>query len=175
MSSGFFIGIDQSFRGAGIVLLDSDGNIVNFKLVKTSKKDSEDKFVRACMIAEGIIDFIKNSPPDTPISMEGLAFGGVGNATRDLAGLLYCIQTHLKLVLNKSVHTLFSPQTIKKIAAGKGSIKGKDAIILATPVDVCEKFIESGARKTTGLADLVDAYWIARALREEITKSTNTA
>lgn len=152
------IGIDQSFTSTGIVMLDVSGAVQ--ASCRISSNPDQDIFDRAQFITAMIIDFVRDYPA-ADIAMEGLAFGGVGNATRDLAGLQFHIVIELRK-RNRNV-IIYTPQTVKKTAElPKGSKRGKAEMIAALPSEVAEYFATSGYKKTKGLPDVTDAYWIAR-------------
>ena len=52
------------------------------------------------------------------------------------------------------------PTTLKKFATGSGKAD-KNEMIAALPVDVREHFNAQGYKKTTGLTDVADAYWLS--------------
>jgi Holliday junction resolvasome RuvABC endonuclease subunit len=96
----------------------------------------------------------------TEIRLEGLAFGMRGDATRDLAGLLFTIInviSHLHVFKN---FRIISPKSVKK-RAGDGKFKKKD-MIAALPDDIKKMFTDKNYKLTTGLSDLADAYWISQ-------------
>jgi Holliday junction resolvasome RuvABC endonuclease subunit len=161
----YFLGIDQSFRSSGIVIIDESTAIIEATTIVAPK--DLDIFARALFIAEAISNqFIKVHNP-TLIGLEGLAFSKIGNATRDLAGLQFTIVNYLR-----SNHTcteenliVVSPNELKKFATTKGNAK-KEVMVDFLPESVLELFQEKNYKKTTGLYDVTDAYWIARYLLE---------
>jgi Holliday junction resolvasome RuvABC endonuclease subunit len=150
------LGIDQSYTGCAYVVMEN-GIMTDFGIVRTPKTD--DMFTRARNTALQICDVYAQHKPDTT-QLEGLAFGMIGNATRDLAGLLFTIVNVLTLKNPTFTYTLLSPTTVKKSATGSGKAKKAD-MIDALPADIREKFAAKGFKKTTGMADLADAFWIA--------------
>ena len=150
------LGIDQSYNSTGIVILEND-NIIHAEQFKCDK--DKNRFAQAYQIALYIADIVDKFEPDK-ISIEGLAFGMRGNATRDLGGLQFVIVSHLQEVKNKKVE-IVAPLSVKKFATGSGRAK-KEQMINSLPKDVLEWFENLGVKKTTGLADLADAYWIAK-------------
>lgn len=164
-----FIGIDQSFRGCAAVVLDENGAMIAHELAKTSKTDG-DIFHRAAFIADSIINFAsKFSQNDIVIGLEGLAFGMTGNSTRDLAGLQFVLITRIRAALGIK-EELVSPTELKKFAVGSGNGKkvDKNVMIAALPVDIHKTFTDNKFKKTTGLGDLSDAYWIASYLKASV-------
>lgn len=157
-----FCGIDQSFTKTGLVITDQDNNIIVAKLICSNPSD--DIFLRAWKISEGVSEVITKYKPDI-IGIEGLAFSMRGNATRDLAGLQFTIVNRIRFIQGLSV-VIVSPLTIKKVATGKGHAK-KDDMVHALPAESLQYFLDQGAKKSTGLMDLTDAYWICRTINNE--------
>ncbi len=156
------MGIDQSYTNTGIVIVDKLDQLCHAALISTN--NSADKPARAWQIAEQILALTKKYKPDK-IAIEGLAFGMRGSATRDLAGLQFviiCLLRYAKVIEDVQI---VSPLTVKKYATGSGKAE-KIKLIEALPKQIRETFDEMGVKKTTGLADLTDAYWIARVIQD---------
>ena len=161
-----YIGLDQSYTSTGYCVLNDD-EIIDFGTIKTDPSESIHR--RAGTAAKGIVDVINNYP-ESKVSIEGLAFGIRGSATRDLAGLQFVImdriynQTHVDDVL------IITPKTIKKFATGSGgSAKkkvGKKDMFDSLPSDVQDLF-KSKYKPTSGLYDITDAYYLAKVLQNE--------
>lgn len=149
------LSVDQSYRAAGIVLLE-DGEISFCEKYVTDK--DEDIFFRARQLATRIQLIALKHQPDK-IAIEGLSFGSTGNVTRDLAGLLFTIVILLREDSYEPI--IVPPTTVKKFATGKGNSK-KDMLIKVLPPHVRELFDSMNLKKTTGLGDLTDAYWIGK-------------
>lgn len=162
------LSIDQSYTSSGICSF-TDSVLTDARLLKTTKELST--FNRASTIGKYIADLADTHKPDV-IALEGLAFGIRGNATRDLAGLQYAIiipLLDLGYELDKNVF-IISPKSLKLFATGSGKASKSD-MINAVPDDAMQLFIDStGAKKTTGLGDLSDAYWIGKYIEEKGTK-----
>ncbi len=156
------LAIDQSYTSSGIVIF-RNGAVVHCERFCTDK--SKDIFVRAWEVSEHVAKLAKDWNAQL-IAMEGLAFGGKGNATRDLAGLQFVITTQMRFIRNKDVK-IYAPGTIKKLATGKGN-SPKTMLLDVIPDEIRTKFDDLGVKKTTGLLDLVDAYWIGRTAIEDI-------
>lgn len=152
------LGIDQSYTSCGLVVLDDNGDVLDFERHKT--KPDEDTYARALDAALFICDYITKHNP-TEVKLEGLAFGIRGNATRDLAGLLFTIINVIKLRHPLIQCKVVAPTSVKKRATGSGKSKKKE-MIEALPEDVKKMFTDEGYKLTTGLADLADSYWIAK-------------
>ena len=152
-----FLGLDQSYNSFGYVMLDAQLNMVDFGTIKTKKTDG-DHFDRCNIIATKINEYAKMHNP-TAIAIEGLAFGIRGDATRDLAGLQFVIMT---LFRNNGFNpSIIPPLTLKKFATGNGKAD-KVAMANALPPEVLLSFQNKNYKKTTGLYDLSDAYFLAK-------------
>ena len=158
-----FMGIDQSYTNTGYCVLDQSGTPIDFGTYKTSKED--DVYDRALSIANFIISKVKEHKLDG-LTIEGLAFGIRGDATRDLAGLIFTIITHAKAYDDKLKFDVVAPTSLKKFATQSGKADKKQ-MIAAVPTIFVEEFIEAGYKKTTGLADICDAYWLAKTRLEQ--------
>lgn len=150
------LGIDQSYTCTGLVVCE-DEELVHAEVYKTTTE--EDTFKRCHTIAHYIGKFAKEYQVDF-IMMEGLSFAARGDVTRDLAGLLYTIVIKLNVVQHYEME-IVPPTTLKKFGSGYGFAK-KAQMIDALPDDIREHFLSLGVRKTTGLADLADAYWLSQ-------------
>lgn len=159
------LAIDQSYTSSGIVILE-DGEMTHFELFTTDP--TKDIFSRAWEVATHINSMVLGRNPDH-IVMEGLAFSKFGNATRDLAGLQFVIVTLLRFVTKYNV-IIIPPNTVKKVATGSGKAK-KEQLLEALPIAVKERFVAAGAKKTKGLYDLSDAYWIGQSGLVELGKA----
>ena len=156
------LGIDQSYTSTGFVVIE-DGKLIYAEKYVSAK--SMDKFERAWMVARRAVEIADEYSADA-VGLEGLAFGGKGNATRDLAGLQWAVAINLK-VLNAYATEVIGIGTAKKLACGKGNA-GKEVLVDCLPPDVRKYFDELGVKKTTGLGDLSDAYWIGMVLYNRI-------
>lgn len=159
----YFLGIDQSFTSCGVVVLDEKATLVEKATIRSLKDGSTDIFDRAWEIADTIsTNFINSYAPEV-IGLEGLAFSKFGDATRDLAGLQFTIINYLRHINSYTKENLLivSPNELKKFATTKGNAK-KQEMVDSLPQNVLESFQEANYKKTTGLYDVTDAYWIAR-------------
>jgi len=153
------LAIDQSYRSCGIVVFE-DGDMIHYEKFVTNKDD--DIYDRADQLASHIKELTLKYNPDV-VALEGLSFGSVGNVTRDLGGLLFLIVVTLRKVGKEVI--IIPPNTVKKKATGKGNAK-KNLVMEALPDDIREKFLKLGVKKTTGLGDLADAYWIGKCVED---------
>ena len=164
------LGIDQSYKSTGIVLLEDGAQVVEaltftaetVKIVKKVEVEI-DRFDQSVEIAKFIGNYAVKHLPEA-IGVEGLAHGGLGSMTRDLAGLQFTIINHLR-TLNFRRLELIPPTTVKKFATGKGNSK-KEVLYEFLPESIKRLFDEEGFKKSKGRSDVTDAYWIARFLLE---------
>ncbi len=152
-----YLGIDQSYRSTGIVIIENGEMIHCEKYTTDADKDVYD---RAEELSLHIEEVALEHKPDQ-IGLEGLSYGSQGNVTRDLGGLIFTIILHLRHIGWEP--RVIAPPTVKKIATGSGRAK-KEQLIESLPTEVRAEFDLLGVKKTTGLADLTDAYWIAIAV-----------
>lgn len=151
------IGIDQSFSSSALCVIDESTSILDFSVYRSQKE--LDVFEKCYLVAKNISNYVIKYEPNV-IILEGLSFGNLGNRTRDLAGLQFVIITHLRYQLNFNNIIIVPPPTLKKFATGSGRAD-KTLMIKNLPVNVSELFNTAGFKKTTGLSDLADAYWLA--------------
>ncbi len=149
------LGIDQSFRSTGIVVMD-DNIMLDFQCIKTDK--THDNFHRVHHI-KGLIHNCLTAYAPEVVFIEGLSFSSQSNISRDLGGLQYTI-----VILSRYKHFIkthiVTPTSLKKYATGTGKAKKED-MIDALPEHIRSEFMEKGYKKTTGMADLADAYHLA--------------
>ena len=154
------IGVDLSFTSCGIVVC-TDDVVVHFERFVTDTKQT--KFESAFAVAKKVGSVLAQFKPDK-FGIEGLGFGGFGNATRDLAGLQYAILieiVHSTPVIKMEQIGVVTPKTLKLFATKNGKAD-KSSMIAALPPKVKEQFETAGFKKTTGLGDLADAYWLSQ-------------
>lgn len=169
----YFLGIDQSYTSCGVVLLNDRTELISYTTIKSTKSD--DIFARARYVTDVVAhDWVDKYHP-LMIGLEGLAFSKFGDATRDLAGLQFTLVNHFRGVYTYDTTNLLvvSPNELKKYATGKGNAK-KEQMVASLPKDVVQSFKDQNYKKTTGLYDLADAYWIAKYVLEAHQKQTPT-
>jgi Holliday junction resolvasome RuvABC endonuclease subunit len=161
----YYIGIDQSYTSTGMVIINDDG-LVELINIKTNKSDNI--FIRAIDIGNAIVDKIDEYHPDCLIGIEGLAFSMKGNATRDLAGLQFVIVSKIYEKFGILID-IISPLSLKKFATGNGRANKND-MVESLPNDILNIFLKNGFKKSKGLYDITDAYYIALYLKEKYNK-----
>ena len=174
---GIFIGLDQSYTSTGYCVLSNKlylpNPMIDFGICKTTAADG-DIYDRSIKVTNIIINLCKQYPTAT-VAIEGLSFGQRGAATRDLAGLQHVIITSLRTQLGINNIIIVAPKSIKKFATGSGGntkIKTtKNDMVNALPAFIRERFLEKGFKKSTGLFDLTDAYWISKYVYQPLTEN----
>lgn len=151
------IAVDQSFSSSGIVVLDEEGDVEFAERYVSDNND--DIFSRAWEISTSIAETRREHKCSVCV-VEGLAFGAFGDATRNLAGLQFVIYSVMKFIEGCDVEIVV-PGTVKKFATGSGKAT-KQEMIENLPEHVLDYFKSLGVKKTTGLSDLADAYWIGK-------------
>ena len=151
------LSIDQSYTHCAFCIID-ENKLVDFGVFESDKADSV--YDRALYIANKIIAVQQQHLPNE-IRLEGLAFAMRGNATRDLAGLLFTIITTIKSKCQFNNFKIISPKTVKKTATGSGKATKKQ-MVNSLPEEIKDIFTSQGYKLTTGLTDLADAFWIGK-------------
>lgn len=162
------LGVDQSYTSSGYVVIDESGEVKEFGTIRTTVDTDGDTFDRAAKVAETVAHLANEHNPAL-VGFEGLAFSMMGNATRDLAGLQFVLVTQLRKTSFGSNLVIVSPNLLKKFATGDGKAK-KEAMVAALPQTFLDAISERKFKKSTGLYDIADAYWIARYTLEELKK-----
>ena len=154
------MGIDQSLSCSGVTLWD-DGELFHFTAIKTQPKT--ETILRIRQVIEELTFLIRQHGISTVV-IESLPFGLNSTSVRPLAALHMCIQ-NMCIDLNLEFYESHVTKA-KKLATGKGNAKKQD-MINALPTDIAEDFKREGYKKTTGLADLADSYWIYKLYEKE--------
>ena len=151
------LGVDQSYTSTGYCVIGSTNLVTDIGIFKTDKK--LDIYSRALLVSDFVASMIKEHNVQHLV-LEGLAFGMTGNATRDLAGLLFTIMTTIRSSKIKVIESIVAPTALKKFATGSGTSK-KGSLYANLPREVMKMVNEKGLKKTTGMFDASDAYWLA--------------
>jgi Holliday junction resolvasome RuvABC endonuclease subunit len=151
------MGIDQSLNGTAVCIAVGT-ELLDFSVIRTDK--TADVFSRTLFVALKLCELYAVHKPDI-IHIEGLAFAMRGDATRDLAGLLFTVINVLAINHPTAKYILVPPTTLKKFATGSGKAK-KEHMIASLPADIAKRFTDAKYKKTTGLADLADSYWLSQ-------------
>ena len=150
------IGIDQSLTGTAYVVMDKHKKIIVHGMIRTTK---EDYLQIGCgRISQELKNVVVNCNASL-VSIEGLSYGSIGNATRNLAVLMGWIQS---AIYYETCWLETPATTLKKYATGNGKAKKHNMLeSLPEPFqqEVKDTYRKSG--KLSGLEDIPDAYWLA--------------
>lgn len=159
------MGIDQSFTGCGVIILDSEGNLIDTELFVTNK--TQTVFERSWSLFCQIFQLVAKHQI-TRVAIEGLAFSMKGNATRSLAILQGVLVTNLQYLKEFQGQTnsivtveLVSPLSLKKLTTGNGKAT-KEQMIKAIPESILttwKKQFPAGQ-----INNLADAFHLAKTL-----------
>ena len=119
-----FLGIDPSFSGTGIVILNRDGSILSQKEISTQKINGNqyDIETRMTRIAEEVKEMLVPYLERIQVCyIEEISFGSSGEASAQLSALNYFIRVYL-LNLKVTFYTI-SPGQLKKYITGNGNAK----------------------------------------------------
>jgi len=147
-----FVGVDPSFNGFAIIILDKDENIIEQKLFGSdSKAEPEDRLIEL----EKGYDFIPNIICLHTVCIEGPSYMSNGKFVLQMGALHFMIRIMLK---RRGVNfKVVAPGTLKKFVTGKGNSK-KDLMLLHTYKKWGVEFDND---------NLADAYGLARMALEE--------
>jgi len=113
-----FIGVDPSFNGFAIIVLDKDSNIIEQKLFSSkSKKDADERI----MELEKEFKFIPQIAGLHSIYIEGPSFGSTGAFVLQMGALHYYLR--IFLLKKDADFKIVTPGMLKKFVTGKGTAK----------------------------------------------------
>ena len=149
-----FVGIDQSYKSTGLIVLDDEGNILkqeNFNIVKGERIEN----VEECLEEfEKRISFIPKVNGLVSVYIEGPSYSSSGSRTLQMGALHYFLRFFL--YKNNIEFKVIAPNSLKKFIY-KGNAK-KDLILLKV-------FKRWGVEFE--ISDLADAYGLARMAMED--------
>jgi len=151
-----FVGLDPSYNGFAIVVLDKDATIIEQRLLSSdTNKEAEERILEL----EGGFDFIPNIICLHSIYLEGPAFSSSGKFTLQMGALHYYIRLFL---LKKGVsYKIITPGALKKFVTGTGTAK-KELMLLNLYKKWGVEFNDN---------NLADAYGLARMALDEYKRS----
>jgi len=153
-----FIGLDPSYDGFGLILLDHNANILEEKLIKSTKNTEAD--LRIIQLEEEF-KFIPSILALHSVCIEGLSLASKGLYALQLAALHYYIR--IFLLKNNINFKVIAPGTLKKFVADHGHAK-KELMLLKTYKKWGVEFDNN---------NLCDAYGLARMALEEFNNGKN--
>lgn len=168
----FYLGIDQSKRSTGCVLLNRDGDFVDSLLICEPKLDNEELIIQQWQRFDSWLSSHLN-PPDVLAGalIEGLSFGSVGSGKDFLAGLQWYFRAQFRDDYNIFLGTVPVSMWRSKVltkeeqreakAQGKNGLK--EAVFAKLPADLQELFrqVAKTFGKKDSIFDQADAYFIA--------------
>lgn len=124
-----YIGIDQSYSGFGLVVLDKTGHCHQKSLLKYPLNKFADESSRLVKIYDDLIMYFalhERSGAEIHIGMEGYAYGAKLNREKlgELGGV---VKLCSKLVFDKSPQTV-QPTALKQFVAGSGKASKQDMV-----------------------------------------------
>lgn len=174
MSKEYYLGIDQSKRSTGLVLVDQEGALIDYTLLSNTKLDNEELILWQW---DKLVNFLDDGVCDSLLVkgalIEGLSFGSVGSGKDFLAGLQWYFRCQMQDGYGKYLGTcpvsMWRSQVLTKEEQREAKKLGKDGLKIACfeklPFDIQESFKNYarniGAKKTA-IYDMCDAYWIAQ-------------
>ena len=120
----FFVGIDHSMTGTGVVVVDQDGHILEQKLIKTTPAESDEK--RMITILDGL-SFISKMIRLKTVYIEGPSYASKGQAILQMGALHYLIR--IFLYRKKIKYKIIAPTTLKKFVCGSGNAKKEQMLL----------------------------------------------
>lgn len=153
-----FVGMDPSYNGFAIVVLDKDANIIEQKLFGSESEEVEDRLIEL----EKEFNFIPNIVCLHSVCIEGPSYASNGAFILQMGALHYMIRLMLKK--NDINFKVVAPGTLKKFVTGDGRSK-KDLMLLKVYKKWNVEFSDD---------NLADAYSLARFALEEYTNGTSS-
>ena len=126
-----YIGVDQSYSGFGLVVLDETGHCHQKSLLKYPLNKFKDEGARLVKIYDDLIFYFslyENYNATIHIGMEGYAYGAKLNREKlgELGGLVKLVS----YLVFESTPTSIAPTTLKSFIAGSGKAS-KEAMVSA--------------------------------------------
>jgi len=150
----FVVGVDPSYNGTAVIVLDQDGNIVEQKLFTGEGESVEEKL----WFINKELSFIPKIVGLKKVFLEGPSYSSNGVFQLQMGALHFMIR--MLFYKKRLKYEIISPNTLKKFVCGAGHGNAKKELML---LNVYKKWgIEF---KDNNLAD---AYGLARMALEDI-------
>lgn len=149
-----FVGVDPSYNGFAIMVLDKEGEIVDKKLIST---DSSLSIEERILELEKEFSFLANMVRLEKIYIEGPSFSSNGAYVLQMGALHYYLR--IFLYKNKIDFNVVTPNSLKKFVCGEGKGNAKKEMMLM------KTFKRWGIEFDSN--DLCDAYGLSRMALEE--------
>lgn len=149
-----FVGLDPSYNGFGIIVLDKDANIIEQKLLESdTKKEAEERIIE---LEEGF-KFVPNIAGLHSVCVEGPSYSSNGAFQLQMGALHFYLRIFL---LKKGIdYKIIAPGSLKKFVAGKGKGRAKKELMLLKTYKKWGVEFEDN--------NLCDAYGLARMALED--------
>jgi crossover junction endodeoxyribonuclease RuvC len=152
-----FVGVDPSYNGFAIIVVDKTGSIVEQKLIKTkSDKEIEERLIDL----ENEFKFIPNIFSLHSVCIEGPSYSSNGAFQLQMGALHFYLRVFL--FKNHVKYKIVAPGTLKKSVTGDGRSK-KDLMLLKVYKKWGVEFDND---------NLADAYGLARMALEDYKNET---
>lgn len=179
--SKFVVGIDYSLTSPAICVLNMDGSISLMHCFGKPKQQGTigNIIVSAYPIfnspqqrySQLALWSLKTIPKDSIIRIEGYSYGSVGKHFQIAENCGVLKQT---LWQNNFLFETVAPTAVKKYATGKGNANKElmyESFVEKTNIGLKELFNLKGEKIPSPVSDLVDAYFIAKSVLDNIPKS----
>lgn len=156
-----FLSLDQSLSCTGYTLWTNTpvgGYILSDFGTLQRPKDITDTVLQIKWMKEQVAQLMADNKV-TSVALEGLPYGMQSTSVRSLSALYFCLLLHFEKT--ETLVTVVTPTQAKKCAV-KGNAS-KQEVYEALPQELREQIEQKGFKKTTGMYDIADAYWIALA------------
>jgi len=152
MNDPIFVGMDPSYNGFAIIILDKNANIIEQKLIKSNTKlEAEDRIIQL----EDKFKFVANISHLKSVYIEGPSYMSKGAFVLQMGALHYYIRIFFR---KKNInYKVIAPGTLKKFITGKGNAK-KDLMLMKVYKKFGIEFEDD---------NLCDAYSLARLALED--------
>ena len=152
------LSLDISIRCTGYCVFDGNKNLIAFGTIKTNNNNS--MYERLNHLVKRIRSLVIEHEIEQ-CAIEAPAYGARGAMSYSLFGVHFFVVWLLNS-LRLSV-AQYTPTSLKKFATGNGRA-GKEDMVAALPNEVRQLFVNSNLKKTTGLYDVTDAYFLGKKL-----------
>lgn len=152
MKPPVFVGMDPSYNGFAIVMVDKEGEIVDQILLKSKTQDEPEDRI---MALEKGFSFVPSIIGLESIYIEGPSFSSKGAFMLQMGALHYYLRIFFRK--NNADFKVVTPTELKKYVSGKGTAK-KELMLLKTYKKWGIEFEDN---------NLCDAYGLARMAQEE--------
>lgn len=149
-----FVGIDPSYNGFAIIVIDKSGDIVEQKLISSdTQKEAEERLVQL----EKEFKFIPNIMCLHSVCIEGPSYSSNGAFQLQMGALHYYLRVFL--FKKKVKYNIIAPGTLKKFVCGEGKGNAKKELMLLNVFKKWDKEFNDN--------NLADAYGLARMALED--------